>query len=71
MAQPSEKEVPPPGSAAHRVTEEPGVPEVEVGAVDGGPAEDVAATGTALRPGERDSGLDLDDAPGATGPGAG
>lgn len=71
MAQPSKKGVPPPGSAAYRVTEEPGVPEAEVGVVDGGPAEDVAATGTALRPVERDSGLDLDDAPGATGPGAG
>lgn len=39
--------------------------------IQGGPAEDVAATGTALRPGERESGLDLEDAPGTAGPGAG
>lgn len=32
---------------------------------------DVAASGTALHEGERTSDLDLDDAPGATGPGAG
>ena len=34
-------------------------------------AEDVGDTGTALEPGERDSALDLHDAPGAAGTGAG
>lgn len=34
-------------------------------------AEDVAETGTALEPGERNSALDLEDAPGTAGPGAG
>ncbi|MGH7734186.1 MAG: hypothetical protein ACREOE_10920 [Gemmatimonadales bacterium] len=39
--------------------------------IQGGPAADVAATGTALKEGERTSGLELGDAPGAAGPGAG
>lgn len=34
-------------------------------------AEDVAETGTALEPGERDSALDVHDAPGTAGTGAG
>ena len=39
--------------------------------IHGGPAADVAETGTALHRGERDSGLDMHDAPGTAGPGAG
>lgn len=55
----------PPGTGAHRDPERAGDD------VEGGPVADVAESGTALHRGERDSGLDLDDALGAAGPGAG
>jgi hypothetical protein len=60
------------GITRHPSADETTAPETEVGSTaSGSPVEDVEATGTALHKGERTSDLDLDDAPGTAGPGAG
>ena len=72
MAEDRASEPAAPGTGARPAADDDTTRDSEVGsAVDGTPAEDVAATGTALHRGERDSGLDLEGAPGAAGPGAG
>lgn len=69
MAQEPASGAPAPGTAAHPVVDEDTTPASDE--IPGGPAADVAATGTALHEGERTSDLDLDEAPGTAGPGAG
>jgi hypothetical protein len=59
--------VAPPGTGAHPVDDDQPDTERTASAA----VRDVAASGTALHKGERTSDLELGDAPGATGPGAG
>lgn len=67
MADDTTRGVPPTGTSPHPSPAEGRPPEVG----DPTAAREVAASGTALHRDERDSGLDLGDAPGTAGTGAG